>query len=164
MKVLFLTKLYYPHIGGVEKHVYEVGKRLKLNGKSVTVLTEKYDTNLRNEEISEGIKIVRFSYPKVKFFGLLYIWFWLFRNRNLIQKSDIVHCHDIFIWYFPFRFLYPNKPVYTTFHGWEGIYPIPRKYIFLKKLAARLSRGNICVGHYIEKYYGIKADKVVYGA
>ncbi|KKQ93581.1 MAG: hypothetical protein UT19_C0010G0025, partial [Candidatus Woesebacteria bacterium GW2011_GWB1_39_10b] len=30
MKVLFLTRLYWPHVGGVEKHVYEIGKRLKV--------------------------------------------------------------------------------------------------------------------------------------
>lgn len=147
MKILMLAQHKWPHIGGVERHVLEISKRLKVKGESITIISE------------EDIK-----YPHIKFLGLLYIWFWLFKKRSLIEQSDIIHCHDVFIWYFPFRFLYPNKLVYTTFHGWEGIYPIPWKYIFLKKLTARLSRGNICVGIFIEKHYGIKADFITYGA
>jgi len=30
MKILVLTKYFWPHIGGVEKHVEEVSKRLAL--------------------------------------------------------------------------------------------------------------------------------------
>lgn len=147
MKVLFLARLSYPHVGGVEKHIKEISSRLTLKGFRIQVVDE-----------------AEIRYPHLKFFGLLAIWFWLFKNRKIIEKSDIVYCHDVFIWYLPFRFLYPQKPVYTTFHGWEGIWPIPRKNIFLKRLAARLSWGNICVGQYIEKYYGIKSNFVVYGA
>jgi glycosyltransferase involved in cell wall biosynthesis len=146
MKILFLTRLYSPHIGGVEKHVQEVGLSLRKRGHRVTIISE------------EDIK-----YPHIKFLGLLTIWFWLLKNRSLIKQSDIVHCHDVFVWYLPFRFLYPKKPVYTTFHGWEGKYPIPWWNILQKRLAAKLSKGNICVGKYLEKWYGIKADKIIYG-
>jgi len=147
MRILFITRRYSPSIGGVEKHVREVSLSLRKKGHKVTVISE------------EDIK-----YPHIKLLGLFSIWFWLFRNRNLIKQSDIVHCHDVFIWYLPFRFLYPSKPVYTTFHGWEGRYPIPKKNILLKKLSAKLSWGSICVGKYIEKYFGIKADFITYGA
>jgi len=146
MKILFISHYKWPHIGGVEKHVYELSKRLRVKGNSVKVISER--------DIKQ---------PHIKFLGLVYIWFWMFRNRKLIEKADIVHCHDVFIWYLPFRILYLKKPVYTTFHGWEGIWPIPRKNIFLKKLAAKLSWGSIAVGKYIERYYGIKANKIIYG-
>ena len=109
--------------------------------------------------ISEaGIK-----YPHIKFFGLLYIWFWLAKHIELIKKSDIVHCHDVFIWYLPFRFLFPNKKVYTTFHGGQDIWPIPFKNKLYVQLAARLSRGTIAIGDFIGKYYGIMPDFVSYG-
>lgn len=147
MNILFLTQHKWPHVGGVERHVYELSKRLKVKGSKVTTIS------------GEDIK-----YPHIKFLGLLYIWFWLFKNRRLIKKTDIVHCHDVFIWYLPFRFFYPNKKVFTTFHGWEGTWPIPLKNILMKRLANRLSSGTIAVGKYIEKYYGIKADKIIYGA
>lgn len=146
MKILFISHYKWPHIGGVEKHVYELSKRLKAKGNSIKV-------------ISEG----DIKQPHVKFLGLIRIWFWMFRNRKLIEDVDIVHCHDVFIWYLPFRFLYSKKPVYTTLHGWEGIWPIPWKNIFFKKLATKLSWGSIAVGEYIEKYYGIKVNKIIYG-
>lgn len=163
MKILFITRLFYPHIGGVEKHVYEVAKSLERKGNSVTVLTERYDKNLKDTEIIKGIKVVRFSYPHIKLLGLKLIWWQLLMNRKLIQDADVVHIHDVFIWYLPFRFLYPNKKVFTTFHGWEGIWPIPLKNIILKRVSAKLSNGTISVGKYIGKYYGIKSDKIIYG-
>ncbi len=146
MKILFLTHHKSPRIGGVEKHIKEISGALARKGNKVTIIS------------SEDVK-----YPDVKFVGLLYIWLWLFKNRSLITGADIVHCHDVFVWYLPFRFGYPNKPVYTTFHGWEGIWPIPRKYIFMKQLATKLSWGTIAVGKFIEKYYEIKVDKIMYG-
>jgi len=158
-----LSRLFYPHIGGVEKHVYEICKRLKAKGEKVTVITKKYNKALRNEETIDGIKVIRFSYPEIKYLGLFYIWFWFIKNRKIFKKVDVVHCHDVFIWYLPLRIAYPKKPVYTTIHGWEGKYPISTINIYLKRLSAKLSWGVICVGKYIKKYYGIKTDFVTYG-
>lgn len=146
MRILFIAHYKWPHIGGVERHIHEVGERLKVKGESVRIISE------------ENIKP-----PHIKFFGLLYIWYWFLKNRKVIESVDLVHIHDVFIWYLPFRFLYPKKPVYTTFHGWEGVWPISLKNILLKRLASKLSKGSIAVGHYIEKYYGIKTDKIIYG-
>lgn len=146
MRILFIAHHKWPHIGGVEKHMQEVSKSLERKGNKVKIISE------------EDIK-----YPHVKLLGLLYIWYWFFKNRKMIQNVDVVHIHDVFIWYLPFCFLYPKKPVYITFHGWEGVWPIPGKNIFYKRLAAKLSKGSIAVGYYIEKYYGVKADKIIYG-
>lgn len=146
MKILFLAQHKWPHVGGVEVHIRELVKSLKLKGQSVKIIS------------SEDIR-----YPKIKYLGLLYIWHWLWKNREIIKSSDLVHVHDVFIWYLPFRFLYPSKKVYTTFHGWEGVWPIPWKNILQKRIASKLSTGTIAVGKYIEKYYGIKADKIIYG-
>lgn len=164
MQVLFFARLFNPHVGGVEKHISRISKSLSLKGHKVTVLTTRYEKNLSGREKKNGIEIIRFSQPKIKFLGLIYTWLWLLKNIELIRKSDIVHCHDVFIWYLPFRFLFPRKHVFTTFHGWEGKYPIPLKNIFLNRLASFLSTGTIAVGRYIEKYFGITADKITYGA
>ncbi len=163
MKILFLSPRFYPHIGGVEKHVLEVSKSLIKKGHTVTILTEKYDSELKDKETINGIKVVRFSYPHIKLLGLLFILWQIFLDRKFIQDSNVVHIHDVFIWYLPFRFLFPFKKVYTTFHGWEGVWPIPQKFIFLKRLANKLSDGSIAVGKYIGKYYGIKSDFIIYG-
>jgi glycosyltransferase involved in cell wall biosynthesis len=164
MNILFLSHFFYPHIGGVEKHVMEISKSLVVSGHSVTVLTRKFDSKLKNDEIVSGIKIIRFPYPSSKFFGLLVIWSWLFRNRNLLKKADIIHCHDVFIWYLPFRFFYPKKKVFTTIHGLEWNNPFTISGIWQKKLAVKLSKGTIGVGSFLEKYLGIRFDLIVYGA
>lgn len=146
MKVLFISKHKHPHIGGVEKHIEKVGSRLEKMGYDITSISE--------EDIKQ---------PLIKIIGLLYIWYWLFKNVNLIKKSDIIHIHDIFIWYLPFRFIFPRKKVYITFHGWEGKYPIPYWNILNKKVANKLTNGSIAVGKYIERYYVIKSNYIIYG-
>ncbi|OGM32976.1 hypothetical protein A3D01_05630 [Candidatus Woesebacteria bacterium RIFCSPHIGHO2_02_FULL_39_13] len=164
MKILFLSPYFYPHIGGVEKHAYILASSLMKKGHSVVIITKKHNNKLKSYEEVDALKIYRFNQPKVKYLGLIYTWFWLLLHFNLIYKSDIIHCHDIFVWYLPFRLLLPNKPVFTTFHGWEGIYPIPLKNIIYKKIAAKLSKGTLAIGKYVEKYYKIKVNKISYGA
>ncbi len=161
---MFLSRLYYPHIGGVEKHVKELSDELTKKSLKVKIITGKFDDKLKGCEIVDNILVFRIGYPRIKVIGLLYIWFWMFRNLSLIREAEVVHCHDVFIWYLPFRLLFPYKYVYTTFHGWEGIYPVPLKNIFLRKMANKLSKGTISVGRYIERYYKVKANIVTYGA
>lgn len=164
MNILFFTRLYYPHVGGVEKHVGEISLRVRDRGNQITILTERYSENLKKEEIKDGIRIKRINYPKIKFIGLVYIWWWLFKNISLIKESDIVHIHDVFIWYYPFKILFPQKKVYVTFHGWGGKYPVPLVDKLQKKIGSKFANGVICIGKYILKYYGIKSDIVTYGA
>lgn len=164
MRVLFLTRYFYPHIGGVEKHVYFLSNELSKKGIAITILTTKHDSALKATESLDKIKVRRVPFPNIKILGLIYIWIWFIKHRQIIAQHDLVHCHDVFIWYLPIRFLYPNKPVFVTFHGWEGNYPIPFINILIKRVSSILSRGNICVGKYLEKYYGIQSNAVVYGA
>jgi glycosyltransferase involved in cell wall biosynthesis len=76
----------------------------------------------------------------------------------------VVHFHGSFIWYWPVRFLLPSKAVYVTFHGWEGVYPIPFKNKLIRKIDAALARKNIAISGYLEKWYGFKADEISYTA
>lgn len=146
MKILFISKYPTTHVGGVERHIERIANIIQQAGNTITVISER------------DIK-----YPHIKFVGLLYIWFWFFKNRKLIKKADIIHIHDVFVWYLPFKFLYPYKKVFTTFHGWEGKYPIPLWNLINKQIACRLSNGTIAVGRYIEKFYKIKSNIIIYG-
>ncbi len=161
MKILMLTHFFAPRIGGVEKVVEELAKHLE--GYEVVIIAEKHDSSLKDiEKYNKWTHVYRISYPHKKYIGLLSIWWWLFKNRNLILNSDIVHVHDVFIWYLPLRFLFPFKPVYMTFHGWEGIFPIPFTSLVQKKLAYYLSKKTMVVGKHLEKYNRIKADLISY--
>lgn len=161
MKILMFAPLFQPHIGGVEKHVKRLSEELIKKNHEVTVITIKHDQGLPDFEKLNKMKVYRF--PRMR---LPKVWLWIYKHRDLIKNADVIHCHDFatFIyWYLPFRFLYPLKPVFVTFHGYEGIIPIPRKILFKRKITELLTKGNICIGDYIPKWYGTKANFISYG-
>ncbi|OQA93396.1 MAG: Glycosyl transferases group 1 [Microgenomates group bacterium ADurb.Bin219] len=165
MKVLFLVKRFYPSIGGVEKHAFEVAKELADRGDEITIVTEEnsIDSKLNFDNHKLRAKIYRIPAGESEKLKKFRIWKWFWKNRQLIKEAEIIHCHDVFYWYLPFRFLFPNKPVFITFHGWEGKFPIPQKNLFMRKIGEKLSNGNICIGEYLKKWYGTKTDFISYG-
>jgi len=71
MRILQVTARYYPLMGGIETHVYEVARRMARLGHEVTVLTTDPSGNLPKEENIDGVKIQRVrAYPAK---GELYI-------------------------------------------------------------------------------------------
>ena len=156
-RILIITPSYNPRLGGVEKHVWHTSQTLKNQGFSVKILTQRFP-KLPVAEVRKGIPIYRFYFPAVRFFGLLTIWWTIFRRfRRLIKEADVIHIHDVFIWYLPLRFIFWRKPVVTTFHGWEGTFPVPLKNILIRQLAAWLSARTVAIGKYLEKYYRFTA-------
>ncbi len=141
MKALIITESYLPNLGGVEKHIASVLPFLQKKGWEIEIVSKK--------EILPNQK------PK-KIFGLLEIWFALARKINSIKKADIIFIHDVFIYYLPFKLIFPKKRIITIFHGWEKIFPIPLKNILYKKLAQFLSFKTISIGAYINKYYKLE--------
>lgn len=156
-----LSRYYCPHVGGVERQVENISSILTKRGFDITVITEKYNEQLKFQETLGKVKIIRIQVIKLKLIGLLSIWINILKNIKIINDSDIVHVHDVFIWYLPFRFIFPQKKVFITFHGYET-YPIKRRAILLRKISEIFSNGNICIGGFIEKWYGTKADIVSY--
>jgi glycosyltransferase involved in cell wall biosynthesis len=163
MKIVFLARLFSPHIGGVEKHVMQISKHLQKKGHDIIVITEQFDSSLPLHETIEGISVYRINKGKNDWFQKFRLWKEMFRLRSVIQSGDVIHCHDVFFWYLPLRFFYFQKPVYTTFHGYES-FPIKKKAIVMRKLSEKLSYGNICIGDFIPKWYGTKATYISYGA
>lgn len=157
MKILMLVPLFYPHIGGVEKHLLEISKNLIKNGHIIFIITIKYSEKLKDFERLNNISIIRI--PNQNYFK---IWIYIFKYRNLLRKCDIIHFHDFntFYWFAPF-ILY-NSNIFITFHGFEK-YPIPKVNIVLRKIAEIFTKGNICVGKFILKYYKTKSTFITYG-
>ncbi len=158
MKILFLSRRFWPDIGGVEKHVLEISKILVKKGHEVTVITQSQG---KSNSIN-GIGVVRISKNPKNSSEKLYVWKWFWKNRNLIRESDIIHTHDVYFWYFPFRFLFPFKKSFVTFHGYES-YPIKKRAIIIRKISEKLSNGNIIVGDFIRKWYGTTPNYTIYG-
>lgn len=163
MNILFFSHLFYPHIGGVEKHVLEVSRELIKRGHRITVVTEKFNKKLKAKEEYEEITIYRIPVPRNEWLKKFFIWFWILRHLSIIRQATIIHCHDVFFWYLPFRFIFLTKKVFTTFHGYEGNNLPKKRAILMHKIAEILSNGNICVGAFISKWYGTKPTTVIYG-
>lgn len=162
-QILFLSRLYHPHVGGVEKHVEELSKELIKKGYSVTVLTEKFDDSLPSTEKIEEVNIRRIKIPTDAFLKKFYIWKWVVSNRQLFENAEIIHIHDVFFWILPLVPFLIHKRKYITFHGYEG-YPIKKRWIWERKLAEWFTRGNICVGDFMKKWYKTNPTSVIYGA
>ncbi len=163
MKIVMITRLYSPHVGGVEKHTENLIKFLVDKGIKTTIFTERYEPTLKSRQKIKNCELIRIGYPKIKFLGIFFIWLKLLKNVHHILEADLIHIQDVFIWYLPFRLLLFFKPVYTTFHGWEGNYPISKISILQKQIANELSTGTIAVGDYIGKYYKFIPTFVIYG-
>ncbi|MEO8581964.1 MAG: glycosyltransferase family 4 protein [Patescibacteria group bacterium] len=159
-QVLFLTRLYSPYIGGVETHVLNVTKELQQKGYQVSILTEQFESDLLEHEQLNGIDIIRI--PENAILSKVTLWKWIWSHRELFIKADIVHVHDVFWWVVPVLPLMKSK-YFVTFHGWEGQFPIKKTAILQRQAAAKLAKGVIQVGEYIEKWYKTKPDIVTYG-
>ena len=119
MNIVFLSRLFYPHIGGVETHTKQLSLELIKRGYKVTVVTTQYESSINTKDNHQDITILRIPKNSAKTkFG---VWSWINSHKNLFQQSDIIHAHDIFWWLFPLKISLSNKPLYITFHGWEGI-------------------------------------------
>lgn len=173
MKILFLTRLFYPHIGGVETHVREISRLMAEDGHKITIVAEELPKtySVSNHSRGESARMVGIE-KNTKIYRILAsegfwkkfkIWWWIWLNKKLIKEADIIHCHDVFFWYLPFRFLFPTKKIFTTFHGYETKFPPSKKAVLIRKLSEKLSMGNICVGDFIKKWYGTKPTYVTYG-
>ncbi len=63
-RVLMATNRYFPEMGGIETHVYEVARRLARNGVAITVLATDRAGDLPAEEEVNGVRILRVpAYP-----------------------------------------------------------------------------------------------------
>lgn len=166
MKILFLTRRAYPHIGGVEKHSVKIGQELAKRGHTVTILAENHG-GVRDGASSfaewVGLDFIFFSCGPDSVLKKFHIWWWMLAHFRIFLRADVIHIHDIFVWYLPLRFFLFWKPVYTTFHGYEGVYPIARKAILLRRLGEFLSKKTIDVGTYLRIWYGTHPDAVIYG-
>ncbi|GAI93658.1 unnamed protein product, partial [marine sediment metagenome] len=50
MKVLFVSDIYYPHIGGISEHIYHLANQFESMGHAVSILTANMEGDLRPDE------------------------------------------------------------------------------------------------------------------
>ena len=117
LRVLFVTPRYFPHMGGIENHVYQVARRLAYAGAEVTVLATDPGGKLPTNERIEGVNIQRVrSWPAKR------DYYFAPGISSVIAQGDwdIVHCQSYHTLVAPmamFSALRMKIPFVLTFHG-----------------------------------------------
>ncbi len=119
LRVLMVVARFFPFMGGIETHVYEVGRRLARDGVEVTVLTTRPRTapkSLPREEYIEGMRVLRVhSWPEERDYHIAPEMY------ALIQQGDwdLVHCQGCHTFVPPLAMLAAQQahiPYVVTFH------------------------------------------------
>ena len=163
-RVLFVSHRYKPALGGVEKHVGRVIKELSGFGVEIMILTSSHTPGLSRQEQERNVRILRLPFGWDRNAPLVYLW--MIANRHEFKGFYVVHIHDtlpLLLWYLPLLVMDSATPVYATFHGFERD-PVPVIFKLLRKIARRLVRGAICIGHFIPETYGVDCDVILTGA
>jgi len=175
MKILVVTDDFYPDMGGRQRVIYEVAKRLVREGFDMHILTIQTDPSQARYQEIEGIKIHRFSVAKVphftRFFRLVFRTKREFEKLARSEDFDLIHLHNgttgfgVVISRLSRKF----KKIYTFYSAWHKEYKIQWNMILakegngVKRLAKR---------YWMQLYYFImillqktilkRCDKIVY--
>jgi phosphatidylinositol alpha-mannosyltransferase len=114
LRIALVTDAYYPHVGGIQEHVYHLGVELKKRGHLVKVITGAAGES----SCPPGLDVIRvgriIQYPANKSFSKMTVGLGIggkllrvFRN----EKFDIVHVHGALS---PFLPIYSHILSHTT--------------------------------------------------
>ncbi len=90
MKIIQLSPYFYPHLGGVESHVFELSKHLIERGHEVKVITSRLE-GTKKKEVVDGVPVER---VKPLFIALRTPILFGIRDALMKQDCDIVHGHS----------------------------------------------------------------------
>lgn len=93
MKVLFVSDVYYPHIGGVAEHIYHLANEFEKMGHKAAILTANIEGDLKPDErrvIRKGKSIV---IPMNQSNARITGWVHLSALSRIVNKYDVVHIH-----------------------------------------------------------------------
>lgn len=153
LKIIQVCPRFFPYIGGIETHVFEIAKRLTKKH-DVQVLTTDPSGRLPKEECVEGVKIKRFRSfaPNEAFFFSPGIYFALKE-----EHADILHAHSMQSFPSLFAFMAMKKTnikkfIFTPHYNPMGGTPFRT---FLRKIYDKIQKrmffGSdriICVSNY----------------
>lgn len=145
LRVLLVAARFFPHMGGVETHTYEVGRRLARAGVDVTVLATDPGGALPARERREGLAIRRVrSWPADRdyyFAPAIY--------REIVRGGwDVVNCVGYHTFVAPVAMLAARRagiPYVVTLHSGGHSSPLRRasrslQHAILRPLLARSAR------------------------
>lgn len=117
LRVLVTTPRFFPEIGGVETHVYEVSRRLARAGVEITVATTDLTGALPREEVVDGVQVCRTrAWPSDRDYYLAPGIHAAVREGSW----DLVHCQGYHTLVTPLAMLsawFTGIPFVVTFHS-----------------------------------------------
>jgi len=93
MNILFVSDLYYPHIGGVSEHIYNLANQFEEMGHKVSILTANIKGNLKPDEervIRVGSSII---IPANQSRSRITYGVRLSSLSKIVNKNDLIHIH-----------------------------------------------------------------------
>ncbi len=117
LRLLFVTPRFFPLMGGVESHVYEVARRMAQQNVTVTVLTTDPTGDLEPSETIEDVEVVRVrAYPANRdYYYAPHIY-----DRMIKGTWDLVHLQSYHTLVAPLAMYAAHRahtPYVVTFHG-----------------------------------------------
>ena len=96
MRILYLTTYYLPHSSGITAYMHRVARGLAQRGHTVTVLTSRHEPGLSEDELLDGVRIVRLpALFRVSKGPVMPSFFWVL--RHYLRTHDVVHVHLPFL-------------------------------------------------------------------
>ncbi|KAM9978748.1 hypothetical protein ACTFIY_012504 [Dictyostelium cf. discoideum] len=98
-RIAMVSDFFYPNMGGVEEHLYQLSQCLIKRGNKVIIITHSYGDRFGIRYVTNGLKV--YYIPQAPFynqssFPTLYFTFPLFRKILIRERIEIVHCHQAF--------------------------------------------------------------------
>lgn len=117
MKILIGLTYYRPHYSGLTIYTERLARTLAARGHEVTVLTSRFHRDLPNEEVKDGVRVVRKNVSFRLSKGVIMLGMPV-EARRLIAQTDVVNLHvpqmDAAYQALMARSL--GKPVVLTYH------------------------------------------------
>jgi glycosyltransferase involved in cell wall biosynthesis len=174
MRVALITRIFLPHIGGIETLTYDIAKGLSELGANVRILTSRFNKDLPKEEMIDKVKIRRYniisglnqflsfsfeymSAPDIdidiahfiscypSFFNLYGVPFYRAKGINVVYTT---------IWPIPLTFNLYRKPHIKKMVGWFYDNVLLRKLLLMSDAIVTLTRGEA------ENYRKLLGNKV----
>jgi len=98
--ILVISDYYLPHWTGVPKVIRNIIKELSKHGLNFTVLTVRHNSNLREEEVIDNVKVVRCN-PSIYFSRAIFSIHMTLKYLRMINGYDVVFIHTPSVHIFP---------------------------------------------------------------
>ena len=97
LSVLLVSDFFYPKLGGVEVHIYQLATSLIRLGLKITVLTHHFSNRQGVKYMGNGLKV--YYNPMISIYDstscpILYGCFKKFREIVIKENINLVHCHQ----------------------------------------------------------------------